>query len=433
MGGGSPVTGIPGVIPQRYEAHVPLDTLVPHPANPNQADLGLLCDLVEANGFAGAVLAQESTGILIDGEHRWRTALEKGMTGLPVLWLDVDDDQRDRLLASLNESTRRGRNDEAKLVALLTGLAQQPRGLEGTGFDGDDLDALIAAMGDGRGGGPGLNGDPDDVPEPPAEPVSALGDLWRIGEHRLLVGDATDMAAVEGMLDGDRCDCMWTDPPYGVEYVGKTKDALTIRNDGSGGLAGLLAGAYAVATAALKPGGGVYIAHPAGALCAVFMKAWFDAGWKFHEGLVWVKDTMVLGHSDYHYRHEPIMFGYTAGEGRRGRGGEGWYGDNSQTSVFDISRPKRSEEHPTMKPAALVIAHLINSCPPGGLVYDPFSGSGTTLIAAHSLGMRAAVVEIDARYADVTLKRAEMLLGIKPERVLPDGTTEPVSFTQDPS
>ena len=171
------------------------------------------------------------------------------------------------------------------------------------------------------------------------------------------------MAAVEAMLDGDRCDCMWTDPPYGVNYTGKTKDALTIRNDGAIDLPELLAGAYAVATAALKPGAAVYIAHPPGALFMVFAEAFFGAGWKFHEGLVWAKNTMVLGHSDYHFKHEPVMFGYTAGEGRRGRGGDGWYGDNSQTSVFEIDKPSRSEDHPTMKPVALITAMLGNSCP----------------------------------------------------------------------
>ena len=276
---------------------------------------------------------------------------------------------------------------------------------------------------------PGGNGDPDDAPEPPTEPVSKLGDLYRIGPHRLLVGDATDMAAVEKMLDGDRADCMWTDPPYGVDYVGKTKDALTIHNDGADGLPGLLAGAYAVATAALKPGAAVYIAHPPGALFMVFAKAFFDAGWKFHEGLIWVKNTMVLGHSDYHFKHEPVMFGYTAGEGRHGRGGEGWYGDNSQTSVFEIDKPSRSEDHPTMKPVDLVTGMLANSCPRAGLVYDPFGGSGTTLIAAHELGQRAAIVELDPHYADVILARAEAFTQIKPERVLADGTTQPVSFT----
>lgn len=420
-------------VPQRYEPHVPLDRLTPHPANPNEGDLGLLSELLEENGFAGAVLAQASTGIIIDGEHRWRTALQEGMSGLPVLFLDVDDDARDRLLASMNESNRRGRNDEAKLVALLTGLAQTPRGLAGTAFDGDDLDALIASLSGepGRGGGNPLNGDPDEVPDLPPDPVTQPGDLWLLGDqqHRLLCADSTDMAAVEVMLSGERADCMWTDPPYGVDYTGKTKKALKIKNDGSDGLPGLLAGAYAVATAALKPGAAVYVAHPAGALSKVFTDAFFATGWRFHEGLVWVKDSMVLGHSDYHYRHEPIQFGYTAGEGRRGRGGDGWYGDNAQTTVFEIPRPKRSEEHPTMKPTELVVRCLSNSCPPGGLVYEPFSGSGSTLIACHSLGLRAAAVELDPRYVDVACRRFQELTGIVPRRVLEDGTAEEVSFT----
>lgn len=315
------------------------------------------------------------------------------------------------------------RYDDDELVQLLSYLDDD---YEGTGWSAEDVEALITPPEDFGGGG----GDPDDVPEPPAEPVSAPGDLWILGPHRLAVADCTDMAAVDRLLAGDCCDCMWTDPPYGVNYVGKTKDALTISNDGAGDLPGLLAGAYAVATAALKPGSPVYVAHPAGALHRQFMEAFFTAGWRFHEGLIWVKDVMVLGHSDYHFRHEPIMFGYTDGaQGRRGRGGEGWYGDHSQTSVFEIPKPSRSEEHPTMKPVPLITAMLTNSCPPGGLVYEPFGGSGSTLIAADSLGMAARVCEIDARYADVILRRYEGYAGIKPERVLPDGTTEPVTFT----
>ena len=134
------------LISQDYEPAVPLDQLTPHPANPNQGDRGLVGELIEANGFAGAVLAQKSTGLLIDGEHRWLAAQDKGMATIPVLWLDVDDDARDRLLASLNEATRRGMNDMAKLVDLLQGLAVTPRGLAGAAFDGDDLDALIRSL-----------------------------------------------------------------------------------------------------------------------------------------------------------------------------------------------------------------------------------------------------------------------------------------------
>jgi hypothetical protein len=143
---GGPAPAVPEAVPQEYDPAVPLDRLTPHPANPNHGDRGLVGQLLDANGFAGAVLAQKSTGLLIDGEHRWLAAADKGMTTIPVLWLDVDDDTRDRLLASINESTRAGRNDEAALLALLEGLVATPRGLAGTAFDGDDMDALTARL-----------------------------------------------------------------------------------------------------------------------------------------------------------------------------------------------------------------------------------------------------------------------------------------------
>jgi site-specific DNA-methyltransferase (adenine-specific) len=299
--------------------------------------------------------------------------------------------------------------------------AADPGLLEAASYSEADLNALLAGQ-----RVPEKRTDPDAVPDAPAEPVTVLGDVWLLGPHRLLCGDATDMAAVGAMLDGDRCDCMWTDPPYGVEYVGKTKNALTIENDGADDLPGLLAGAYAVATAALKPGSAVYIAHPAGALFMVFAQAFFNAGWRFHEGLVWNKNTMVLGHSDYHFKHEPIMYGYTAGEGRRGRGGQGWYGGDAQVSVFDIPKPSRSEDHPTMKPVELVTRHLANSCPPGGLVYEPFGGSGSTLIAAYGLNQAARVVELDPVYCDVICRRYQEHAGTKP--VL-ESTGQPHDFT----
>lgn len=248
--------------------------------------------------------------------------------------------------------------------------------------------------------------------------MSAPGDLWVIGPHRLLVGDCTNMAVVEAMLAGDRADCMWTDPPYGIGYKGKTRDALTIRNDTASSLPALLAGAWAVATAALKPGAPVYISHPAGNLSWEFAAAFREAGWTFRQNLIWVKNHFVLGHSDYHYKHEPVLYGYTpGGTGRRGRGSDGWYGNNAQTSVFEIPKPPRSKDHPTAKPVELVQAMIKNSCPPGGLAYDPFAGSGTTLIAAHRLGMRAAACEIDPRYADVILRRLEAETGGTPERI----------------
>lgn len=152
---------IPRMIPQEYEAAVPVTKLSFHPENPNQGDIGFLCEVLDKNGFGGAVLAQKGTGVLIDGETRVRSALEKGLKTLPVIWLDVNDEERDYLLAEWNESTRRGGNDEPKLFALLTRLASTPRGLDGAGFDGDDLDDLAQMLnapdlgGLGGGGGAG--------------------------------------------------------------------------------------------------------------------------------------------------------------------------------------------------------------------------------------------------------------------------------------
>ena len=231
-------------------------------------------------------------------------------------------------------------------------------------------------------------------------------------------------------MDGDRADCMWTDPPYGVEYVGKTKDALTIRNDGAADARGLLAGAWAVATATLKPGAAFYIAHPPGALYRTFGESVEQAGWSFRQGLVWVKNTMVLGHSDYHFSHEPIMFGYTDGSGRRGRGGAGWYGDDSQTSVFEVDKPSRSEQHPTMKPVSLITAMIGNSLlearhrlRPIRRLRDRRSSPPTNSDAA------ARLVELDCRYADVIVRRWADFANAKPER---SSRTEPPSQSASP-
>lgn len=215
-------------------------------------------------------------------------------------------------------------------------------------------------------------------------------------------------------MAGGQADCMWTDPPYGVSYVGKTADALTIENDGADDFEQILRGAFAAVTPALKPGAAIYVAAPAGRQSVAFGVEFINAGWRLHQGLSWVKNTMVLGHSDYHYAHEIIFYGYTQGGGRRGRGGEGWYGDNSQTSVLNFDKPSRSEEHPTMKPVALVAYCLENSSKPGQTILDPFGGSGTTLIAAHQTGRHARLVELDPRYCDVICRRYQQATGDKP-------------------
>jgi DNA modification methylase len=386
---------------------LPLAGLAQFPGNARRGDLGVIRASVARHGqYRSIVVRQLDDGshVIVAGNHTALALAAEGHESVRADVIECDEGEARRINLADNRLAELGGYDDQALADLLASLDGD---FGGTGWAAEDLAALLKPE-------PGRT-DPDDVPEPPAEPATRPGDVWILGQHRLLCGDATDMAAVEEMLGGERCDCMWTDPPYGVDYVGKTKDALTIRNDGAIDLPGLLAGAFAVATVALVPGGAVYIAHPPGALSMVFTHAFVQAGWQFRQNLVWVKNTMVLGHTDYHYSHEPILFGYTPGEGRRGRGGAGWYGDNSQVSVFQFDKPSRSEQHPTMKPVALVMTMLANSCPPGGLVYEPFGGSGSTLIAAHRLGMRARVVELDPVYCDVICRRFADHSGIEPE------------------
>lgn len=209
---------------------------------------------------------------------------------------------------------------------------------------------------------------------------------------------------------GEKADCMWTDPPYGVNYVGKTRDALTIENDGSGNLPILLSGCYEVADYNLRDGAPIYVAHPPGALQMIFNSEFVKIGWKFHETLVWIKDVMVLGHSDYHYKHEPIMYGWK-GKNRS------WYSDRSEVTTLEFDRPKRSSEHPTMKPVELVQKCISNSTQKNNIVYEPFSGSGTTLIACENLGRKCRAIELSPAYVAIAIERYQQATGKMPELI----------------
>jgi site-specific DNA-methyltransferase (adenine-specific) len=297
--------------------------------------------------------------------------------------------------------------DFSSLAELLADLNLGELDMDLTGFDSTELDRLFART-------DASMASEDEVPALPADPVTRTGDVWLLGTHRLLCGDATKADDVARLMDGRRAVCMWTDPPYGVGYVGKTKDAKTIDNDTAAGLPALLDAALANAAAALEPGAPFYLAHPAGALALVFEEAVHRSTFKVHQGLVWVKNSMVLGHSDYHYRHEPIVYGFAAGPGRSGRGKQAnsrWFSDHCQTSVLQFDRPSASEQHPTMKPVALVAYCVKNSTPVGGLVFDPFGGSGTTLIAAEQMGRICNTIEIDPAYCDVVIERWQNLTG----------------------
>jgi DNA modification methylase len=206
-------------------------------------------------------------------------------------------------------------------------------------------------------------------------------------------------------------------PPYGVSYEGKTRARLRIENDGLGELEALLRESFARIDAALRDGAPLYVGHPGGLRALVFGEAFCAVGWQLRQTLVWVKDAMVLGHSDYHYRHEQLLYGFKPGKGRLGRGGRGWYGGDAETSIFEVERPRAALEHPTMKPPELIESALRNSSRRREIVLDPFAGSGSTLVAAEHTGRRAYLIELDPRYCEVVCDRYEALTGAKAERI----------------
>ncbi|MER6253607.1 DNA methyltransferase [Streptomyces sp. NPDC001584] len=390
---------------------IPFDRLDRFPGNPRRGDVDAIRASLRRHGQYRSLVVRdlgEDRYVILAGNHTHDALKAEGYATARCEVIECDDDQARRINLADNRLAELGSYDNEALAELLSYLDGD---LDGTGYTADDVDALLGTEEE-----PVALTDPDDIPAAPAEPKSKVGDVWILGRHRLLVGDSTDVAAVEDMLDGNRCDAMWTDPPYGVEYVGKTKDALTIQNDGATDLPDLLAGAFAVATVALKPGAPVYVAH-ADTARIVFETAMVDAGWHVRQNLIWAKDTMVLGRSDYHYRHEPILYGFTdapSGSGRLGRGGDRWYGGNAATTLFEVPKPARNADHPTSKPVDLITAGLRNSCAPDGIVYEPFGGSGSTLIAAHVTGRSARVVELDPRYADVICRRYQEHTGEQP-------------------
>jgi site-specific DNA-methyltransferase (adenine-specific) len=254
--------------------------------------------------------------------------------------------------------------------------------------------------------------DEDDVSEPPADPVTKLGDLILLGNHRLLCGDATVESDVARLMDGEKADMVWTDPPYNVAYEGKTKDALSIQNDSMDDdrFRQFLHDAFAAALAVTKPGGAIYVAH-ADLQGHHFRTSFMEAGWSLRSCLVWAKNSLVLGRGDYQWKHEPILYGWAPGAAHT------WHGDRKQTTLLEFDRPSRSTEHPTMKPVALIEYCLANSSLKGQWVLDLFGGSGSTLMACEQTGRTANLMELDPRYCDVIVARWETLTGKKAERL----------------
>lgn len=235
---------------------------------------------------------------------------------------------------------------------------------------------------------------------PPKEPITVLGDLYEIGEHRLLCGDSTQTDTFEKLFNGQMADMVLTDPPYNVAYEGKTKDALTIKNDSMGDDAfyQFLYDFYTAQSTVVKMGGAWYIWH-ADSEGANFRSAMKNAGIMVKQCLIWVKNSMVMSRQDYQWKHEPCLYGWKEGAAH------GWYSDRKQTTVLNFDRPNRNAEHPTMKPIPLFAYQIGNSSKQGDIVADGFGGSGTTMVACEQMKRKGYLVEFDPKYCDVIVAR----------------------------
>ena len=255
--------------------------------------------------------------------------------------------------------------------------------------------------------------DPDEVPETPEEPTTKFGEVWKLGNHKLLCGDATDLNQLQPLMENELADLWLTDPPYNVNYEGKTADKLKIQNDqfANEEFREFLAAAYTTAYNYLNNGASFYIWH-ADSEGYNFRAAAKDANLQIKQCLIWVKSSMVMGRQDYHWQHEPCLYGWKKGASHF------WNADRKQTTVLKFDRPNRNKEHPTMKPVDLFQYQMSNSSKPNHIILDTFGGSGTTLIAAERIQRQARLVELDPRYCDVIIKRWENFTGNKAERVV---------------
>lgn len=383
---------------------VGIERLIPYAKNSrthSEEQVAQLAGSIREFGFTNPVLIGADSDI-IAGHGRVLAARKLGLEEVPCIRLGhlTETQKRAYIIADNKLALNAGWDEELLKLELLSLRDDESFNLELTGFNEAELDALLCVQTiEG-------NTDPDDVPEEPAIPVSVLGDLWTLGKHRLLCGDSTSIDSLNRLCENQLVDLWLTDPPYNVAYEGKTKDALKIKNDAmeDEDFRQFLRDCYVAADSVMKPGAVFYVWH-SDSEGFNFRGAAKDAGWKVRQCLIWEKQTMVMGRQDYHWKHEPCLYGWKEGAGHL------WASDRKQTTLLKFDRPSRNGEHPTMKPVALFEYQLLNNTKGGDTVLDSFGGSGTTLIAAEKNGRVARLMELDPKYCDVIVTRWQDFTG----------------------
>lgn len=391
-----------------YQKLVQIEDLKPHPKNRNKHpkdQIKRLSEIIKYQGFRKAIIVSKRSGFITAGHGRLQAAKELGMKTVPVDFQEYANDSQE--YADLQA-------DNA--IALWADLD-----IKEIGNDIKEMDVNLDMLGI-KGMKPVTFSSPEDdeIPEPPKKAKTKPGDIYQLGAHRLLCGDSTLIDHVERLMDGVKADLWLTDPPYGVAYEsagrrGKQNQHAAIENDAKP-LDEMGEFWFQVASNALiccsdRASYYWFACQGGDQMMMMMMMSIGRANWKVRHELIWVKDQMVFGRSDYHYKHEPILYGWKT------EGTHEWNGDRKQTSVLEFPRPKASEEHPTMKPVELIEYLMANSSKPGQIVLDTFGGSGTTLIAAERTGRQARLVELSPAYCDVIVNRWEKHTGKKAKRL----------------
>lgn len=404
--------------------------LIPYASNSrthSQHKINQIADSIREFGFCNPVLIDANNEI-IAGHGRVMAAGLLGLKEVPCIVLGhLSDRQKKAYVIADNKIALNAGWDFETLSNELSELSESDFNIDIIEFNEQELDALLKADAGilpenwekpnsiSFSSGPsaqieakqGLVED-DQVPSEPNVPVSVRGDVWLLGGHRLMCGDSTSQDDVAQLMAGERAHLVVTDPPYNVAYEGKTSDSLTIMNDkmDGGTFYQFLLSAYRRMFESTVDGGGLYVFH-ADSEGMNFRKAMTDAGFKLAQCCVWVKNSLVMGRQDYHWRHEPVLYGW------KPTGSHRWFSDRSQTTVWNFDRPTRNDVHPTMKPIDLVMYPIKNSSQPGEIVLDLFGGAGSTMIAAEKLSRVSRLMELDPKYADVIVQRFEEFTGLK--------------------
>ena len=357
-------------------------------------------------GWTNPILVA-ADGTIIAGHARLAAARKLKMTEVPVIVLDhLTEAQRRALVLADNRLALDAGWDEEMLRVELASLQEDGFDLDIVGFTDEELEDLLRDPEETRDG---LT-DEDSVPDEQETAITVPGDVWVLGDHRLLCGDATSMDAIQTVLAGGLADMVFTDPPYNVDYVGKTAKKLKIGNDALGGkFYDFLREACTNVLAVTK--GAIYICMSSSELHTLF-RAFTDAGGHWSTFVIWAKHHFTLGRSDYQRMYEPILYGWRDGTDHF------WCGARDQGDVWFIKRPMANLEHPTMKPVELVERALRNSSKTQDTILDVFGGSGTTLIACEKSRRQARLIELEPRYCDVIVRRWQEYTG---EKALLDG------------